>query len=74
MPGHMRDAHPFQVFLKHPAGVRRIVHFRGHIVLAEIPSIERWQRPDHHLDRVCRRGRCAESPENPLDPRLAISA
>jgi hypothetical protein len=38
---YMSDVHPFQVFLKHLAWVRRIVHFRGHIFsLVVIPIIE----------------------------------
>jgi hypothetical protein len=37
----MRNVHPFQVFLKDLAGVRRIVHFRGHNVsLVVIAVIE----------------------------------
>lgn len=32
MPRNMSDIHPFQVFLKDLAGMRRIVHFSGHIV------------------------------------------
>jgi hypothetical protein len=32
MLGNVRNVHPFQVFLKHPAGMRWIVHFRWHIV------------------------------------------
>ena len=35
------NVHPFQVFLKHLARMRRIVHFRGHIVsLVVIPKIQ----------------------------------
>jgi len=38
---NVRNIHPFQVFLKHLAGMRRIVHFGGHIVsLVVIPIIE----------------------------------
>ena len=74
MPGYVSDVHPLQVFLKDLAGVRRIVYFRGHFVLAAIPSIARSQRRVHGLDRVRSRGRGAESPGNPLVPRLAISA
>ena len=37
----MGDVHSFQVFLKHPSWVGRIVHFRRHIVsLVVIPVIE----------------------------------
>jgi hypothetical protein len=39
MLGYARDVHPFQVFLKHLAGVRRIVHLRGHIVSLVVVAI-----------------------------------
>lgn len=38
---YVSNVHPFQVFLKHLAGVRRIMHLRGRILsLVVIPIIE----------------------------------
>ena len=48
---------------------------RGNLVFFAVMSpTERSQRPVRRPDRVCGRGRCAESPGNPLAQRPAISA